>query len=540
MSVTSEIALLRCVKCGAPLAKSMAEPEYLRCDFCGFTQKSVEVKQYIDKLRGEVYNWLQAMVPAGAIVSSVADPVARHNIFAFNIKPRIMGEYAAVKSRLSMVLIQPLFVFPFQSSAGFSMQDDSRTCFENAAKVQGLEPMVVVEEDRNFYGNVRATYDMYAYIVNALGLISSKADPSLLVNNFEMMSTGLESVPQKSIEQKRMHGIAEAYKATEAFMKSDLETAKIHIVNAENALQGVVVEARKSTTAAVMVPAMLSELSNIGAMANLIAASKTLVDHGQAPGEMLPFFSKYFSKLDSIKRGSKPSLYQEFSAYVKSILEARMGAAEVELLPGAGDLYIPLWDILITYTFATGALFMKKGKDVEDRLLVLGTAPLAERAVTDIFAQIAGMMDRLSGKEVTLTTGFVGNVLAQTRRTSLPASSRVIPPLLSREESEKVAEEYLMQVSSRMGGKIKFGAARSVRLIYGPAQISENTMHISSLGAYQLSLGAYFKQVISLAVGFGQNVIPSSSRASSRFCTYCGVALDSGSIFCTSCGRSSV
>jgi hypothetical protein len=540
MSISpNELVVLRCVKCGAPLTRSPAEAEYLKCDFCGFTQKSVDVKQYLDKLRGEVYNWLQAMVPAGAIVSAVADPLARHNIFSINIKPRILGEYAAVKSRLSMVLTHPLFAFPFQSSNTFRVQDDSRTCFENVAKIQGLEPMAVVEEDRTFFDDIKATYEMHAYIVNALGLVASKSDPSLLVNNFQMMATALEKIPQRNIEYKRMHGIAEAYQATEAFMKSDLDAAKTLIGNAAKTLQEVAVEARKSPTSAVMVPATLSEVSNVKAMENLVAACGTLADLGHPSGEMLPYFSKYFMKLDTVRGGPSPSTYHELSAYLKNILEARAGASHLEVLPGAGNLYLPMWDILVTYTFATGALFMKKGKDVEDRLLVLGTVPLAEKTVTDVFAQSSRMMDRLSGKESTLTTGYVGNVLAQTRRTSLPASSRIVPPLLTREEGEKVAEEYLQRVSQRMGGKIKFGAARSVRLVYGTAEIRGNDIHIPCLGDSQVSLGAHFNQVMAMAVGSPPTKAP-TSRPTSHFCVYCGSALTANSVFCMSCGRAAV
>ena len=209
---SSELLKLSCTKCGAPLSEFRAESEFVACTFCGYTQKLVQAQEYLDKLRGEVYNWLQSIVPAGIVVSSSADPLARHNIFSLNVKPRILGEYAQVKSKLSTILAHPLFVLPFYAGPPPRVTiDEPRKCFENVAKVQGIEPLAVADEDKTFFNDVVATYQMHAYVTNAFDLLSKRTDPSFLAKNFQVIASFLEGIPQREVDHRRMHALAKAY-----------------------------------------------------------------------------------------------------------------------------------------------------------------------------------------------------------------------------------------------------------------------------------------------------------------------------------------
>ncbi|HKZ93147.1 MAG TPA: hypothetical protein VJ249_01020 [Candidatus Bathyarchaeia archaeon] len=496
-----ELKALRCVKCGAPLSEPPSQSEYINCEFCGYTQKLIDSREYLDKLRSEVYNWVKSIVPPAAAVSQIVDPMARHNIFVFNIKPKILGEYASVKSRLSTHLIHPLFILPFFQPASVR-PENPRACFENLAKVQSLEQMAVVDEDKNFMDDVVIAYEVYAHTANAFELTQSKSDLSFLINNFDQIATSLEKHPQRTVEYKRMCGVVKAFRATDQFLKGDLSAAKQSALGAIQLLEEVAKEARKSTSTAVMIPATTQEISSLRTLGNLVEAGLRLFEAGRFPSELLPYLHKYFSLAEQLRtrRGANTSIYEELSAHLRNIVEAKIGASQIQTLQGSGNLLVPLWIVSLNYTFATGTLLWKKGKEVEDMLLVAATMPLASQPVTDVFGRSAGLMDQLSGKETTLSTGFIGNIVAQARKTSLPSSTKVIPPLSTKEDSERTAEAYLSAVSRSLGGKIRFGAAHSLGLVYAPTERQGSDVYAPSLGYSQIKLAPYLEQLIEIAL----------------------------------------
>ena len=495
-----ELKMLRCVKCGAPLSEQPSQSEYINCGFCGYTQKLVDMREYVNKLRGEIYNWVRSIVPPSAVVSQVVDPIARHNIFVFNIKPKILGEYVSVRSKLSAQLTNPLFILPFCQPT--MKHTDPKACFESLAKVQSIEPMAVVDEDKSFFDDVQITYETYAHVINAFELISSKSDLSFLIKNFEQVAASMERLPHKATENKRMRGVVKAYRAADEFLKGDLSAAKQAAIGAISLLEEVAREAGKSTATAVMVPATITEISVLKALQSLIEAGSRLFEAGRSPTEILPFLDNYFKVVEElrIKRGASARIYEELSLYVKQVIEAKNAAGEIEILPGSGNLMIPLWIVSLTYTFATGTLLWKKGKEVEEKLLVAATSPLASQAVTDVFGTSAGLMDQLAGRETTLSTGFASDIVTRTKKTSVPSLTRVIPPLLTKEESERVAGAYLEATSRRLGGKIKFGAARSLRLVYVPVETRGNDVFAQILGNSQIRLAPYLDQLMRIAL----------------------------------------
>ena len=198
-----EIKGLRCTGCGAPLPEPKNDTEFFKCEFCGVSQKAVEVKQYIEDLRGEIYKWVQDMIPISTISSTVADPIARHSIFIHNIKPKMMGKYISTKSKLSMLLSKPLLTLPFTKPETVACSDTPKDCFENLARVQGLEPIAVVDEDKKFYNLLTSTYETYAYMANAFDLLAKETEPSFLIKNFEQTGAAIKDHPEFSVDYKR-------------------------------------------------------------------------------------------------------------------------------------------------------------------------------------------------------------------------------------------------------------------------------------------------------------------------------------------------
>jgi hypothetical protein len=426
--------------------------------------------------------------------------MARHNIFIFNIKPKILGDFTSVKSRLATQLTHPLFIPPFYKFSAAKLEEPKK-CFENSARIQSLEQMAVIDEDKSFLDDVIVTYETYAYIINAFDLISNKSDLTFLIKNFEQAMTTLEKLPSRTIEYKRMYGVTEAYRAIDEFLKGDLGTAKQLTASAIRTLEEVQKEAGRSTTTAIMVPSINIDISTLKALANIIEAGLKLFEVGEPSTELLPYLQKYFEVAEEvrIKKGANTKVYEELSMHIKNIIEAKTGVDHIEMLPGHGNLLFPLWSVSVTYTFATGALLWKKGKEVEDKLLVAGTVPLATQPITDVFGTTAGLMDRLAGKETTLSTGFIGSVVTQARKSSISSKFKVIPPLLTKGESEQVAETYLSYVSQKLGGKIKFGAAHAEGLIYAVAEIKDDDIYISNLGPSQIKVTPHLQQLMKIA-----------------------------------------
>jgi hypothetical protein len=188
------------------------------------------------------------------------------------------------------------------------------------------------------------------------------------------------------------------------------------------------------------------------------------------------------------------------SIHLKNIIQAKAGKIKLTTLPGQGNLLVPLWDVSITYSFATGSLFWKKGKKVEDKILVVGTVPFTTQPVTDVFRVSSGFFDKISGKEKTLSTGSVPKILEYAQLTSISPNFKVIPPLITREESERFAENYLGSVRRKLQGKIRFGAAQGVRLLYAPAQIQKNDIHIPALGKLQVYFGPHLQKLLAVTI----------------------------------------
>lgn len=503
---SSKAIVLRCVHCSGPLDDVKPEDGYIKCKWCGYVQRLVDAEKYIEKLRGEIYQWLKEMIPPTVITAGVnIDPISRHNIFVFNVKPRIIGDYILCKGRLSTLMSYPLIYLPSWTPPEIKIEEEPRSAYERLAKIESINALVAVEEDAAFFNEVRSTMGTYAHMLNMLDLLRRKAELTFIIKNIEAAASSLENLPGHEVEHDRLSATYKLYKAVEKLIyEEDVKSALLLIEEGERELKRSLEEARKVASLAPLIPGITKDLHIAEVIKNIAQAASRLLEVGKPVTEFLAYVENFFRFMEAVRTSESKdfSIYNEITRYLKDIILAKNGIPEVEVLPGRGEILFPVWDVSFTYTFVTGALFMKKGKEVEERLLIAATIPMASRPVTDVFriGPSAGLLDKITGKEETLSGGVLKRFVEQARKTSIPASQKVIPPLSTKEIALEYVEKYLKDVVMKTGGKIKFGAGDVKRLLFIPASVKDKDIFIPELGGLQFSVSPYLPDLLKIAL----------------------------------------
>jgi len=495
---------LKCVNCGAPL-EFREGVEVVQCLSCGFYQKLVDSQLYAERLRGEIYKWISEMVPPSLLAApGTVDAVARHNLFIYNVKPRVASEYALYKSKVSMLMSNYLVHFPFWIPPQVRFEDNPKDAFEKLAKVEGLAPLIVVDEDQKYYAEVTLTSTLYAYLVNALTLIREKADVSFIINNFKTIGEYIEKNvrhDERKAEYARVVSILKSYESIKCLIEKDPRTARSKCEESLVLMRKARDEARVPQVA-YMIPSIEKDMRNIETVQNLSDASLLYSEAGRDPGEFLMTIEKFFRLAEHLREYSKMdvSMYGEVSRYLRDIVASKTGVGQINVVPGDGSLLIPMWAVKTTYTFTTGALFMKKGKAIDDFILI--SAVPASQPVTDIFLLDSGVgfLDRIRGKEDTMSKGILGNVLESVKSTSIPGSIKVLPPLVTQAQASRTYDSYMQTVYDRTGGKIKLGVCESSRLIFARAVCRGNDIDVPVLRDSQIRVSPYLDRLLEIAI----------------------------------------
>jgi hypothetical protein len=185
----------------------------------------------------------------------------------------------------------------------------------------------------------------------------------------------------------------------------------------------------------------------------------------------------------------EPETFKELTTFFRDVDLAKAGNTAINAI-GAGRIWVACWLADLSYSFETGALFMKKGQAVQERMLVSGTFTMLpqyissqpQALVTDIFSvrSESSFSDRLMGREKTLTTG-IGYASLAGRRASIPPSAPVIPPTCTRLEAEKMANIYLERVRQRLQGKLRIGIPSITQLVYVGGTIGNGWLAVPGL-----------------------------------------------------------
>lgn len=500
---------LKCVHCGAPLPTPKEGEEYVTCEFCGYTNRVKDSTTYMEQLKLEIQSWLKSIVPANIIsAGSAVDTVSRHNIFITMIKPDLLSKHLEVNSRIAHVISTPLVFLPYWDVHLNIDIDPPKEAFEDAAKIESVKPLAVVEEDATFVNKVIATQYMYAYFSNFVHLVNSgKKNPELLSNNFKKIAEAFDGVPGGEAPKLRFEGLYHIYTAIDKMMNGDTETANIHIDSGKELLKNAKEVAVKNPEYVPMIPAIEKELSLTAAIEKLIEGLSKTINSQEPLIRLKTFFGaserarKFLAERYSID--SKDfGRYTDIMTEIRNILLAKSGIPEINLVGPPRRLLLPFWRIQLTYTFTTGSLFWKKGKAITDELIILATIPYATQPITDIFKikPKGGMLDGFLGKEATMTTGYIKELASSSRPSSVSAGTMVIPPMITNEEAKLFSDWYIRNVTQRTNNKVKFGVSKLMGIVYLGAEIQGDDVYIPELKEFQVSIRGHLENLKTAAL----------------------------------------
>jgi hypothetical protein len=482
---------LRCSSCGAPLPAGSTS-QIITCPYCGVSQQRVDAEKYYDQLKTDVYRWVQSLVPVGVQTAGQIDTVARAQIFESSLRQGVEARQNSMNMQLLTVCSNQLLVPPFLSApSNFSISTtvDPKTMLNEAARLQGLAPFAQSDSQTALLRNATISSETLGYVSNAMRMLSGSEPISYLTvaRNFQGASESLAKDPTQSAGAKRMAALGTANEGIALIIQGNLLQAQQKFIDAGSKLQ----EAQKEV---ITQTAIISWFAGIKSEVNLVNSLKTALDGaqagvatGQSTMESVKRLETYSRAFENSRRAVGPLLhssdridpdtYQELCDNFAAINMARSGQRPVKILSGSsGVLWIACWVVDLNYTFATGALFMKKGMMVQDRLLLPALFPLnssrltqsPEDAVTDVFSLKApsSYWERMRGKEKSLTqdVGFASD--SQLRDATLPASAVVIPPLSTKFEAERAVNMYLERVRQRLEDKLRMGIPSISKIVY--------------------------------------------------------------------------
>lgn len=168
---------------------------------------------------------------------------------------------------------------------------------------------------------------------------------------------------------------------------------------------------------------------------------------------------------------------------------AQAGSGTVRVVHGGQGVLAPFWAVELPYTFETGALWTKRGKEVPETLLVSATflsdvsclqPARAGSVLTDVFAlgtggrSLNGYVSRISGTEQRLSeSGGLGTIL-QSSAPSAIAGRQAIPPLTTETEALRLVQLYtdgVRTANPRAAAQLRASSPRVLDLVYVPASL---------------------------------------------------------------------
>jgi hypothetical protein len=497
---------LRCSGCGAPLPAD-SNAQFITCQYCGVSQQRIDAEKYIEQLRTDVYRWVQSMVPVGAQTVTQIDAVARAQIFENSIRDGIEVRLNAMNMQLVTACSNHLLVPPFVSAPShftIATSIDPKTMLNESARIQGLSPFAQSDDQNLLLNNAINSSETLGYVSNIMRILSS-TDPiisySTVARNFRSASESLAKDPSRSAGAQRMEGLALANEGIALLISGNFTDAGKKFVDAESRLQDAQKNILAQTSIISWFAGIKSEVSLVESMKIAIDGVQAATSTGLPAPELLKRYERYSRSFERARKTIggllhsgdhlDPDTYRELCKSFSEINMAKSGQKPATLLSGGGQLWIACWVVDINYTFATGALFMKKGMMVQDRILLPALFTLnpsrlmqsPEEAVTDVFSLKApsSYWERMRGKEKSLTqdTGFASN--AHLTSANIPSTAPVIPLLSTKFEAERAVNLYLERVRQRLQDKLRIGIPTVSQVIYVSGNVQNGRFVIGSL-----------------------------------------------------------
>ncbi|GEM_PF-3160647 len=475
MDFTATISL-RCRNCGAPLKPSKRE-EYVKCEYCGYVQRLVDAREYLEQLIGFVNQWLSSFIPPGYRVQTV-DPLARHAIFIENLKPQLELEYLNLKVKALNILSHPLTLPPFiQASLNLG---NSAEAFLTAVKINSIKDFATTQEDEEYLRVFQGLASYYGYVLNAL-----KAAFSSLLEKYYLVVKNLQAAHEAVHDIQELKPLAQRTLAQKYYYEGLSFLVELQLEKARTLFRKALEESKKArkeilenVELSVMLTAIDLEREFIESVVKL---AETLQEYGRLErAGIVTAIGKACQTI--IDYGGKPFNLSKFSKIIFLCIQIlkRKGSGNLEALPGEGTHLLPFWIGKITYTFKTGILWMKRGEVVEEEVLIpalipnLATREAVEEAITDIFKGYeSDIISYITGSEKRISGGEYIKKLLLNRVKLGREKHNLVLPLTSKEEAERILNLYLSEKKNRERKRIKLVVGEIVDQIYIPYRLNE-------------------------------------------------------------------
>ncbi|EQD47052.1 hypothetical protein B1B_12507, partial [mine drainage metagenome] len=446
---------LRCGSCGAPYPGGETG-EILTCGYCGASQRMVDARQFLDHFRAQVTSFLHQAIPAGLDLtgSTNVDPVARLAAFTASVRPHLVAESEQYRFGLFHLLSTPFVILPFPSVGRAPAGPNPTAVSVFAEKVHAVSGLAVDDASRDLLRRASGVAAAYQSLLVAVGIERTPRPERLhlLAQNLTASADAIDGIGPWAPLAVRLRGLAAQARAADTLLgggrpddiRSLLDPAAARLA-----------EARAALAAAPEFGYMVAAVDQEAAAGRILGSMTAIVERSASvPPHPLAFLQRLEGILDGFASRSPAGwggawmslrMREEIFARAAVLRSAQAGYGTVRAVaPTGAPLLVPCWVVELPYTFETGLLWGKRGKEVPERLLVPATFPTdpstlgpggASRAITDVFRAggpspaIGQLYGRISGRERTIThSGTLGQLLDSTAEGSI-AGQAALPPL---------------------------------------------------------------------------------------------------------------
>lgn len=515
---------LRCQACGAPYAGN-ARGEVLTCTYCGTSQRVVDARQFLDHFMAQVTAFVRQAVPAGLDLSrsQTVDPVARLAAFNSGIRPRLATESDQYRLSCFRLLSSSLGVPPFAPSFGGAPGASPATVSIFAAQVESVSGLAVDDGSRELVRRAGGLASCYQSLLVAVRL-SGTSQPErfhLISQNYATASEAISSTGRWSPLATRLAGLAQQVDAVDRLLTGhEPGEARRLLAGAAEDLNRARGQLAATPELGYMTSAVDQELAVvriIGLMLDLTESSPTV-----APVPLL-YLQRLSGVLDWLSQNTpgdwspafrSAKFREEVFRRAAELRSAQAGRGTVKVIVTGGGTLVPFWAVELPYTFETGVLWTKHGKEVPETLLIAATFPTdlasltstgAHRVVTDIFASARGgrtlneYAGRLRGTQQKISeSGGLLPALQNAARSPI-AGQPAIPPFTTQAEAQRLVQNYLEGIRAanpKVGAQLRGSSPRIVDLVYAPCDLRASPpvpwlgpLSPSSLGDPQVLVG---------------------------------------------------
>jgi hypothetical protein len=501
---------LRCGSCGAPYT-GRTDGEILTCTYCGTSARMVDARQFLDHFMAQVTAFVRQAVPSGLDLSrsQTVDPVARLAAFNSGIRPRLATESDQYRLSCFRLLSSPLAVLPFSPGPTPPPGADPAKVSIFAAQVQSVSGLAVDDASRELVRRTGGVASCYQSLLVATRL-SAGGQPErlhLISQDFQAASAAIDSAGRWPALSVRLAALAEECQAVDLLLSGrELGDARQLLGAAQDDLN----RSRGLLSAAPELGYMVTAVDQELAVVRTIRSMLEMAERSPSvPPQPLIYAQRLSGVLDWLSQNAPG----DWASYFRSsrlreavfqraaqLRAAQAGTGGVKIASAGGGTFVPFWVVELPYTFETGVLWTKRGKEVPETLLLAATFPTdlsglggtqCARVLTDVFAASRGggavneYYDRLRGRQQKISeSGSLAALVQGATVYSLPGQ-QAIPPFTTEVEALRLVQLYVDGVRSsnpKAASQLRASSPRVVELVYVPCNLQASPL-VPWLGA---------------------------------------------------------